>query len=82
MEIKNKVNTETFLLFSGCMVGFCFHIVLLITFISAYLTTTKSTLVRVNAYGEANYELILLFLLVPFFLICLIYGFKKVLRGE
>lgn len=44
---------------------FASYILELITFGSAYQNSNKKVIVSINKYGEANFELILLFISVP-----------------
>ena len=67
-----------FLMLSGCIMGFGTFLVLLLTFLTAYFSKEKGTIIMINAYGEAHLELFMLFVLFDFFIICLVYGLKNI----
>jgi len=49
--------------------GLTSYLVMFITFLDAYLHYSKSTLVTINTYGEANLELGLFIVSLPFVLL-------------
>jgi len=76
-HLNPKFDKVFFLVFSGCLFGFSTFLVTLYTFLSAYFNSSKKTIVNINYYGEANYELVMMFVMLYFFIICLVYGIKK-----
>lgn len=71
-----------FLIFSGFMLSFSVFIVFLWTFLTAYFSKAKATLVTIDTYGKANLELFMTFILLGFVIICLVYGFKRIFSKE
>ena len=71
-----------YLLFSGCSLGFGMFAILFTSFLLAYFNKTKSVLITINDYGEANIELFMMFLLLDFFIICLVYGYKRLTKKK
>jgi hypothetical protein len=78
-KLNPKFDKGFFLMFSGFLFGFSTFLVILYTFLSAYFNSSKKTIVNINYYGEANYEFIMMFVMLGFFVICLIYGVKRIL---
>ena len=77
--LKDKV---FFLAFSGCLMGFGIFLVLMFTFLTAYFSKAKATLVTINTMGEANMELFMIFLILDFFIICLVYSLKRIFHRK
>jgi hypothetical protein len=67
-------------MFSGLLFGFSMFLILMYTFLTAYFSESKATLVTINSYGEANLELFTIFILLDFFIICLVYSIKRIRR--
>jgi len=47
------------IILSGFAIGYLFSIVMFLTFLQAYSSPTKSILITINKFGEANIELVL-----------------------
>jgi len=60
------------MIITGSMVLLASYLILLFTFISAYLSPVKAVVVHINNIGEANIELAFLLLSVP----CIAYYLK------
>ena len=84
MKIKAKKDFDKgfYLMFCSCLLGFGTFIVLFASFLLAYFNETKSVLVTINEYGEAHIELFMFFLLFDFFIICLVYGYKRMTKNK
>ena len=78
MKTSKNFDNVFYLLLSGSIMGFCMFLVLLLTFLTAYFNEAKETIVMIDAFGEADLELFMMFVLFGFFIICLVYGFKRI----
>jgi hypothetical protein len=81
-KIKSKIDKVFLLLFIGFLFAFSQFIVLFWTFLTAYFSEAKGTIVMIDVYGEAHLELFMFFLLLDFFIICLIYGLKRIFNKK
>lgn len=81
-KLNPKFDKVFFLMFSGLLFGFGMTIILFATWLIAYLHPSKTVLVTINKSGEANLELFMFFLLIDFFIICLVYSLKRIFNKE
>ena len=64
MNTKASKWMKNYTLILGYMLPIALSIVMIITFITAYNTNTKTTLVSINTYGEAQIELLLIIVII------------------
>jgi succinate dehydrogenase/fumarate reductase cytochrome b subunit len=81
-KINPKFDKVFFLMFSGCIMGFASFLTLLYVFINAYFSDAKTTVSYIDKFGEADIEMFMMIVLFGFFIICLIYGFKRIFSKE
>ena len=77
--MKKKIKFHTKIL--GLIFVLAYTIFFIIFFLSAYFNPTYKTILWINAYGEAKYELIVLLLsIIP--MVCFFYSNVMYLRKE
>jgi len=71
--MKNKnLYTKLFVLVYGTLATTYFAFITFHTFLTAYFGETKSVIIYVNRYGEANIEFVMMLILIPLVCYCTI----------
>jgi len=79
MEIKIKY---PILYLIGVSILFAVYIYFIFMFITAYYHPTRSTIMRINIWGEANIEFFILITTLPFVLKILFLMYKIILNKD
>lgn len=82
LKLNPKFDKIFFLMFSGCMFGFGMLLVVMYVFLTAYFSEAKATISYIDKLGEANIEFFMIFMLLGFFVICIVYGLKRIFNKE
>jgi len=75
---KEQIKKEAAIFGLVCMIGY--SILILVTFLTAYLNPNYSVMVLINYYGEAHWEFVLLLTTFPFCFWAFYYIIKELFK--
>ena len=78
--INRIFNKRQFIIFSGYLFSAGFAFILMLTFLAAYLSDGKQTIVYIDKVNEADVELVLLIPILALIFIGLVFQYKNLVK--